>query len=324
VRPGAATRAPLVMLLGPTASGKSTAALEAASRLPIEIVSVDSAQVYRTMDIGTAKPDQRQREQVPHHLLDLIEPTEAYSAARFVEDASEAIEQIRSRGHLPLLAGGTMLYAKALTQGLHALPKADPVLRARIDEQARLHGWPALHARLARLDPQTAARLAPADSQRIQRALEVVELTGTPLSGLLSQEPGAGTGPTGGSAIVILALEPSLRSTLHERIASRLHSMIESGFFAEVERLRARGDLHAGLPSMRCVGYRQLWKWFDAGARDGAPRERAIEEAIAATRQLAKRQLTWLRSMPDRLTIDCCADDAITRAIEGIRRAYGA
>jgi tRNA dimethylallyltransferase len=320
----AAAPAPLVMLLGPTASGKSAAALEAATRLPIEIVSVDSALVYRDMDIGTAKPDRAQREQVPHHLLDLIEPTDAYSAARFVADASDAIRRIRARGRLPLLVGGTMLYAKALTQGLHALPTADPALRARIDDEARLYGWPALHARLARLDPDTAARLAPADSQRIQRALEVIELTGVALSRWLSQSPDADAGRTAHPVTVTLSLEPSSRSTLHERIANRLHAMVEGGFLTEVEQLRARGDLHAGMPSMRCVGYRQLWKWFDEGARQGAPRERAIAEAIAATRQLAKRQLTWLRSMPDRLTIDCCADDAVHRAIEGIRRAFGA
>ncbi len=306
---------PLVFLLGPTASGKSALALEAASRLPLEIVSVDSALVYRGMDIGTAKPSAAERAAVPHHLIDLVDPTESYSAARFVADAWAAIDAIRARGRLPLLVGGTMLYARALVEGLHALPAADPELRRRLDEEAAAHGWPALHARLARADPATAARLEPGDVQRIQRALEVLELTGRPLSGWLAQPAAARRA----ARFVRIALEPSRRATLHERIAARLRSMIAAGFVDEVRALRARGDLHPQLPSMRCVGYRQAWAWLDAG---GGAIEPMIDAAIAATRQLAKRQLTWLRAMPERTVVDSLAPDASASVLEALRRGW--
>ncbi|NLD67605.1 MAG: tRNA (adenosine(37)-N6)-dimethylallyltransferase MiaA [Limnobacter sp.] len=311
---------PLVMLLGPTASGKSAVAMALAERLPIEIVSVDSALVYRGMDIGTAKPSADERRRVPHHLIDLIEPTDAYSAARFVSDARAAIAGIRARGALPLLVGGTMLYAKALVDGLHALPQADPALRMRIEDEARALGWPALHARLAKLDPRTAARLEPNDAQRIQRALEILELTGVPMSDWLERSAVEGRAA---EPVVTIALEPSERSVLHERIARRFHAMLAAGFVDEVRALRARGDLHAALPSMRCVGYRQLWKWCEAGEPGGKAWSDTIAAGIAATRQLAKRQLTWLRAMPDRQTIDCLADGLVQRVFDAVRRATG-
>jgi tRNA dimethylallyltransferase len=301
--PAAAARAPAVLLLGPTASGKTAAALALARRRPIEIVSVDSALVYRGMDIGTAKPSPAERAAVPHHLIDIADPTEPYSAARFADDACRLIDEIGARGRLPVLVGGTMLYAKALLEGLHELPRANAALRARLDEQAAHLGWPALHARLARLDPPTAARLAPLDAQRIQRALEVIELTGEPLSARLARPA------EGGRTLPVIALEPAERAGLHARIAQRLDAMLAGGLVAEVERLRQRGDLHLGLPAMRCVGYRQVWEHLD-GAGDAASLR---ERAIAATRQLAKRQLTWLRAMPERHVVDCLRADAAER-----------
>jgi tRNA dimethylallyltransferase len=294
-------------LAGPTASGKTAAALAIARVLPVEIISVDSALVYRGMDIGTAKPTLAERAAVPHHLIDVLDPAEAYSAARFVADAERLIGEIRARGRLPLLVGGTMLYFKALQGGLDAMPSADAALRAAIDAEAARDGWPALHARLARLDPVTAARLAPNDAQRIQRALEVVRLTGRPLSAW------HGAARPAARALPMISLEPRDRAWLHARIAARLRAMLELGLLDEVRRLRARGDLHPGLPSMRCVGYRQAWQALDAGT----PEALAAwpERAIAATRQLAKRQLTWLRGMPDRLAIECDASDAVERVV---------
>ena len=294
---------PPVLLLGPTASGKSAIAMALAGALPLEIISVDSALVYRGMDIGTAKPSAAERRAVPHHLIDLIEPTQSYSAAQFAQDARRLIAEIRGRGRLPLLAGGTMLYAKALVEGLHDLPGADPALRARLDEEAARLGWPALHARLARVDPRSAARLEPMDAQRIQRALELYELTGEPMSALLERQSRSAST----ERFLTIALEPSDRSVLHQRIAERFLKMLDEGFLDEVRRLRARGDLHPGLPSMRCVGYRQAWEYLD-GQCD---RDTMIARAIAATRQLAKRQLTWLRSMPQRQVVDCLAPDAV-------------
>jgi tRNA dimethylallyltransferase len=308
---------PVAMLLGPTASGKSAVAMALAERLPIEIVSVDSAQVYRDMDIGTAKPTPAERAAVPHHLIDVVDPRERYGAARFVADASAAIAQIRARGRLPLLVGGTMLYARALAEGLHPLPGADAALRLRLDQEARAHGWPALHARLASVDPVTAARLAPGDAQRIQRALEVFELSGRPMSEWLAQ-PGKAH-PLHLARFVRIALEPSDRAQLHARIAARFRAMIAAGLVDEVRALRARGDLFPELPSMRCVGYRQVWAWLDAG--DGAS-EPMIETGIAATRQLAKRQLTWLRAMSERTVVDCLARDPVTPVLETLRRAW--
>ncbi len=311
---------PLALLLGPTAAGKSAVAMAIAERLPIEIVSVDSAQVYRGMDIGTAKPGAGERAAVPHHLIDIVDPLQRYSAARFVADAQAAIAGIRARGRLPLLVGGTMLYARALLQGLHRLPGADAGLRRRLDAQARALGWPALHARLARVDAATAARLQPGDAQRIQRALEVFELTGRPLSEWLAAPLGpASSGAARAPAqFVQIALEPSQRTVLHERIATRFRSMVGAGLLDEVRALRARGDLSEELPSMRCVGYRQAWAWLDAGG----PLEAMIDAGIAATRQLAKRQLTWLRAMPERMPIDCLSADAPARTLEVLRRAW--
>ena len=299
-----------VVLAGPTASGKSALALELATRWPLEIISVDSALVYRGMDIGTAKPTPAERAQVPHHLIDILEPTEAYSAARFVADATARAAEVRARGRLPLLVGGTLLYVKALREGLHELPAADAAVRAALDAEAAERGWPALHAELARVDPATAARLAPLDAQRIQRALEVWRVSGRPLSDWHAQERPADAAAADARWPVV-ALEPSQRAWLHKRIATRLDQMFATGFVDEVRRLRARGDLNAALPSMRCVGYRQLWQGLDDGVFDGhdATREAAVRDsAIAATRQLAKRQLTWLRSISSRQTFAC--DDA--------------
>jgi tRNA dimethylallyltransferase len=327
---------PVALLLGPTASGKSAVAMALAERLPIEIVSVDSAQVYRGMDIGTAKPGPAERAAVPHHLIDLVDPRDSYSAARFVTDATAAIARIRARGRLPLLVGGTMLYARALVEGLHPLPAADAALRRRLEAQAHTLGWPALHARLAQVDPLTAARLEPGDAQRIQRALEVFELSGRPLSEWLSHPPAQGVDAAArmsahrspqrpdapaGAGFVRITLEPSDRSALHARIAARFHAMIAAGLVDEVQALRARGDLGPGLPSMRCVGYRQVWAWLDAGAGQPAP---MIEAGIAATRQLAKRQLTWLRAMRERTVVDCLASDPVAPVLAALRRAWDA
>lgn len=300
------------MLLGPTASGKSGIALRLAQRLPIEIVSVDSAQLYRGLDIGTAKPDAAERAAVAHHLVDIVEPTERYSAARFVEDALAAIADIRARGRLPLLVGGTMLYARALAEGLHPLPGADAQVRARLEDEARALGWPALHGRLARIDPRAAKRIDPSDAQRIQRALEIFETSGRTMSEWLA-EP-APPSPWGGGPIVTIALEPDDRAALHARIAARFDAMLAAGLVDEVRALRARGDLSPTLPSMRSVGYRQAWQWLDAGGRIEALRE----AGIAATRQLAKRQLTWLRSMNGRISIDPFAPDAFERVVGAI------
>jgi len=302
--------------MGPTASGKTAAALEIARHIPCEIISVDSALVYRQMDIGTAKPNAEELASVPHHLIDILDPTEAYSAMQFRNDALRLAQDIRARGKLPLLVGGTMLYFKVLRDGLDDLPEADPVVRARLDEEAARDGVPAQHARLATLDPETAARLKPNDSQRIQRALEIIELTGKPMSALLTQKTAAALPFT----LLPLALEPSDRAVLHERIARRFDLMLENdGLLAEVRRLRARGDLHLGLPSMRCVGYRQAWEYLDGQYDHAEMRERGI----IATRQLAKRQITWLRSMPERIVIDGNAADATQAVMAHVRKALG-
>lgn len=276
-------------LLGPTASGKSRLALALAARHPVEIVSIDSAQVYRGMDIGTAKPLAEERARVPHHLVDLIDPTERYSAGRFRTDCVRAIEEIQKRGRIPLLVGGTMLYYKALSQGLDALPEAEPDLRLQIGARAARHGWPALHAELARVDPATAARLSPNDAQRIQRALEVWELSGKPISALQ-----AATRPDLPFRLKAYALIPEDRAELHRRIAIRFERMLADGLVEELRELRRRHDLHADLPSMRCVGYRQAWAFLEGEYGEAELREKGI----AATRQLAKRQLTWLRRLP--------------------------
>ncbi|GGC16213.1 tRNA dimethylallyltransferase [Oxalicibacterium flavum] len=300
----AAARKPLaVALMGPTASGKTAAALEIASRIPSEIISVDSALVYRGMDIGTAKPTPAERAQAPHHLIDILDPLDAYSVMQFRHDALKLVAEIQARGKLPLLVGGTMLYFKGLRDGLDELPQADPEIRAALDAEEVQLGTPAMHARLAKVDPATAARLKPNDSQRIQRALEIHLLTGQPMSALLAQAPK----PALPFDLLPLALEPSDRSVLHQRIADRFHAMLkDGGLIDEVETLRRRGDLHLGLPSMRCVGYRQTWEYLDGLYGMAELREKGI----AATRQLAKRQITWLRSMPDRHVIDCLVPDA--------------
>ena len=301
-------------LAGPTASGKTAAALaivrHLAPRMPVEIISVDSALVYRGMDIGTAKPTAQELALAPHHLIDILDPLQSYSAAAFVADATRLIDAIAARGALPLLVGGTMLYFKALLHGLDDMPRADAAVRAAIDAEARAVGWPAMHAQLARVDPLTAARLAPADSQRIQRALEVYRVSGQPLSAFHTTTDIANNDHSA-RAIVLFSLEPEERSWLHGRIAERFEAMLEAGLLQEVQALRARGDLRADLPSMRCVGYRQAWQALDGEF----PLPQLRERGVAATRQLAKRQLTWLRSMPQRRTMAADAPDTLAQLL---------
>ena len=307
-----------VLLMGPTASGKSAVALDIAQRFGGEIVSVDSAQVYRGMDIGTAKPDAATRAKIPHHLIDIVDPTDAYSAARIAHDAARAIAAIRARNRVPIAAGGTMLYFKALTEGLSALPQADPAIRARLDQRAKHEGWPALHAELARIDAVTASRLAPNDAQRIQRALEVYELTGRPLS----QLQGNRSQPAiDGGATISIALVPRERSALHIAIARRFDAMLAAGLVEELVFLRDEYPLHRHLPSMRCVGYRQAWSYLE-GEIDRATLR---AQGIAATRQLAKRQFTWLRTI-DAATFDPNIDGtlaAIATTIESALERHG-
>ena len=300
-------------LAGPTASGKTAAALAIARQYPAEIISVDSALVYRGMDIGTAKPSASELAAVPHHLIDIRDPLDAYSAAAFVRDARQLIEAIQARGKLALLVGGTMLYFKALFDGLDDMPPADAAVRAELAGEALDQGWPALHAALARIDPVTAARLAPNDSQRISRALEVFRVSGRPLSFFQRRNAIKNVADYARpeSATAIISLEPSVRSWLHERIARRFDAMLAAGFLDEVRALRARGDLTADLPSMRCVGYRQAWEALDGGSPMNALRDKGV----FATRQLAKRQLTWLRSMPDRQVVACDAPDALEQVL---------
>jgi tRNA dimethylallyltransferase len=312
-------------LAGPTAAGKTDVALALAERLasvaPLEVVSMDSALVYRGMDIGTAKPSSSERARVPHHLIDVLDPSQAYSAARFLADAQRLVAQITARGHTPLIVGGTLLYYKALCDGLHAMPSSDPALRAQLDAEAAARGWPAMHAELAQVDPRTAARLPPNDAQRIQRALEVWRLTGRALSAWHSDT--VAQSPPG--AWPLLSLEPESRAWLHARIAARFGQMLAQGFVDEVRQLRARGDLHIGLPAMRCVGYRQAWVALDAG--QDANDARWHDQAIAATRQLAKRQLTWLRSVPARQVVACdhagAAEQAVKTLFNVILKAHG-
>jgi len=299
----------MILLMGPTATGKSALALTLAEALDGEIVSVDSAQVYRGMDIGTAKPDAATRARVAHHLIDLIAPTEAYSAARFCADARGAIAAIRARGRVPILAGGTMLYFKALTEGLSALPRGDAKVRAAIDAEAARAGWPAMHVALARVDPVTAARIAPHDAQRIQRALEVARLTGQPLSSW----QGRREAPAHEAGIVRVALIPEDRARLHREIARRFDAMLAAGLVDELASLRAKHALDPAMPSMRCVGYRQAWAHLD-GAID---RDGLRAAGIAATRQLAKRQLTWLRATPA-ARFDPWSDDLAGRVLAAV------
>jgi tRNA dimethylallyltransferase len=335
-----------VCLAGPTASGKTAVALALTHALQqelpqelqrgpqqegqpeplLEIISMDSALVYRGMDVGTAKPSAQERAAVPHHLIDLLDPTEVYSAAAFAADATRLTADILARGRLPLLVGGTMLYFKALTEGLAPLPAADAALRAELESRAARLGWPALHAELAQVDPATAARLAPGDAQRIQRALEVWQASGVPLSQWHERAqqgaPGAAHRPRW-AGMPVVSLEPTGeggRAWLHGRIAQRFDAMLAAGLLDEVRALRQRGDLHAGLPAMRCVGYRQAWAALDAG--DLGPLR---DTGIAATRQLAKRQLTWLRSVPQRRVVPADAPDATAQAVAALRAAaFGA
>ncbi len=307
-----ATSPPLLCLAGPTASGKSAAARAIAERWPIEIINVDSATIYRGLDIGTAKPDATERVQVHHHLLDILDPAESYSAAAFRRDALQCVHEIRARGHVPLLAGGTMLYFKALREGLNDLPSADIAVRKQLEERAAVVGWPNMHHELASIDPVTAARLAPNDSQRIQRALEIWMITGKPMSALLGQANAADPPvPT-----MTLSLEPSDRAVLHQRIADRFDQMIELGLVTEVRKLMERQDLHPGLPSIRCVGYRQIWSML--AGECSLPEAR--DQAVFATRQLAKRQITWLRSLPERETFDSLSLDSVNQIVDRVAR----
>ncbi len=317
---------PVLCLAGPTAAGKTAAALAIARQMPVEIISVDSALVYRGMDIGTAKPTAAEREAVPHHLIDIRDPLEPYSAAAFVADARRLIAEITERGARPLLVGGTMLYFKALFDGLDAMPPAQPAVRAAIEREAAEHGWPALHAELARVDPVTAARLPPGDSQRIQRALEVFRVSGKPISTFYATKTIANNDQPA-LTFRLISLEPTDRGWLHARIAERFDAMLAAGLLDEVRGLRARGDLNADVPAMRCVGYRQAWEFLDAhpargldahparGLNDGVALAELRERGIAATRQLAKRQITWLRSMPQRLAVPCDDPSALQQVL---------
>ncbi len=294
-----------VAIMGPTASGKTASALRIAQTRACEIISVDSALVYRGMDIGTAKPTPDELAAVPHHLIDILDPLEAYSVAQFRDDTIRLVGEITARGKLPLLVGGTMMYFKGLVDGLDDLPTADASVRAALDAEAARIGWPGMHEKLRAVDPVTAARLAPNDAQRINRALEIFELSGQPMSALLAKR----SKPELPFELVSFGLETEDRSVLHQRIALRFDQMLgdrdDEGLVAEVARLRARGDLSPSLPSIRCVGYRQAWDYLDGNIS----RAELRELGIIATRQLAKRQITWLRAMPDRIVIDCLGLD---------------
>ena len=312
-----------IALAGPTASGKSAASLAIAQRWPVEIISVDSALVYRGMDIGSAKPSAEELALVPHHLIDILDPLQSYSAADFVRDTTRLVDEIAARGRTALLVGGTMLYFKALLVGLDDMPQADAGVRERIEARARELGWPALHAELARVDPTTAARLPPNDSQRIQRALEVYEVSGQPISSFQTGRTHNPDSPLAPEHLI--SLEPGDRAWLHARIARRFDDMLAAGFLDEVRTLRARGDLSTELPSMRCVGYRQAWDMLEAHG-DVLTTEQLAELrdlGIFATRQLGKRQLTWLRSMPQRQVIACDAPDALAQVLLAVGGLLG-
>ena len=305
---------PAIFLMGPTASGKTGVAVELFQKLPIELISVDSALVYRDMDIGTAKPDAATLKLAPHHLIDVIDPTEAYSAAQFRADALKLMAEITARGKVPVLVGGTMLYFKALQGGLSDLPEADPDTRARLDAEALQFGWPAMHARLAKIDPETAARLQTTDAQRIQRALEVWELSGKTMTQIFAESTEHTALPY---RLLKLALVPSDRKVLHDRIAIRFEQMLAAGLLDEVRGLRENYPaLHPGLPSMRCVGYRQAWQYLDGEFG----MDTFKEKGIAATRQLAKRQLTWLRGMDDIVELDCLDSEMHAKVRQAIER----
>ena len=303
---------PAILLVGPTASGKTALAFELATRFPCDIVSVDSAQVFRDMDIGTAKPDTATLARFPHRLIDLITPEERYSAAAFRADALREMESIAAAGRIPLLVGGTMLYVKALREGLAELPQADPALRARIDAEAAAQGWPALHAELARHDRETAARLKTTDAQRIQRALEVVRLTGRTLGSFFAEQAASALPYN----LLAIALVPADRRVLHTRIGERFAAMLAEGLVDEVKALREKYRLDAGLPSMRCVGYRQVWDMLEGSL----PAKELRERGIYATRQFAKRQLTWLRAMEGLTIVDPLDASAVSRVITSVEK----
>ena len=296
--------------MGPTASGKTSVAVELAQRLPVEIISVDSALVYRDMNIGTAKPDAATLARAPHHLINIIAPTEAYSAAAFRHDALRLMHDITSRNRIPLLVGGTMLYFKALREGLSDLPQADPGVRAALDAEIARHGIEHLHRQLAQVDAATAARLKPGDTQRIQRAMEIYRITGQPMSALIARQQSAELP----YRILPIALAPSDRAQLHARIAMRFAAMLKLGLVDELRALREKYPLHANMTSMRCVGYRQAWQFMEGEISEA----QLMETGIAATRQLAKRQLTWLRSMPDNIELDCLAPGLAQAALDKI------
>ena len=307
----------VVAIMGPTASGKTAAALAIAKSIPCEIISVDSALIYRGMDIGTAKPSDEERSQVSHHLIDILDPSLSYSVKQFRDDALRLIADIQARSKLPLLVGGTMLYFKALRDGLDDLPSADLALRSQLDMEITRHGTAALHARLRELDPITAERLNPNDTQRVQRAMEIILLSGQPMSSQLDKADK----PELPFELMSLALEPSDRKVLHERIAQRFDVMLSAkpGLIEETAALKQRSDLHIGLPSIRCVGYRQAWDYLDGKIN----RDNLREMGIAATRQLAKRQLTWLRSMPDRQVIDCLSSNPTEQILSLVTARLG-
>ena len=299
----------VILLMGATATGKTDLALEISRRFPTEIISVDSALIYRGMDIGTAKPARELLDSVPHHLIDIIDPADPYSVWDFVQQARRLAQEISERGRIPLLAGGTMMYCHAFEHGLNRLPQANEPLRQRLVQEAGQAGWQAMHDRLRKIDPVSADRIRPTDTQRIQRALEVHELAGQPLSALQQLEA---VGFDGKIEKIILAAND--RARLHERIEARFLGMLEQGFIEEVEQLKARPDLNLSLPSMRCVGYRQLWQYLDGELT----RRQMIDRGVAATRQLAKRQITWLRKQPAENAVDCLnySKDAIFRRVE--------
>jgi len=301
---------PAIFLMGPTASGKTGIAVELVKNLPVELISVDSALVYRDMNIGTAKPDAAILKMAPHHLIDIIDPTDSYSAAAFRRDALHLMADITARGKIPLLVGGTMLYFRALQHGLSDLPVADPAVRAELDGVIAQHGVPYLHQQLATVDPVTAERLSPNDTQRIQRAMEIYRLTGSPMSELIKQK----TDTALPYRTINIALVPSDRQMLHQRIATRFELMIKQGLVEEVSRLRKHYELHPDLPSMRCVGYRQAWQFLD-GEIDAT---QLLETGLAATRQLAKRQLTWLRSTPGVIEIDCLSSNLAQQVLTAL------
>lgn len=309
---------PAIFLMGPTAAGKTDLALELARALPCDLISVDSALIYRGMDIGTAKPERAVLDEFPHALIDILDPAESYSAAEFRADALAAMAESTARGRIPLLVGGTMLYYKALLEGLADMPSADPAIRAELEARALAEGWEVLHRELAAVDPESAARIHPNDPQRLTRALEVYLVSGLSMTEHRRRQAAGNpdTGTSGGGqlpyTVVQLAIAPAQRQILHDRIAQRFRAMLEQGFVEEVETLRSRSDLHTGLPSIRAVGYRQVWEYLDGELS----RDEMVERGIIATRQLAKRQFTWLRGWDDLHWLDSLACDNLSRALK--------